>query len=89
MVTRQQIANSLKFALTKIALGLSMASAITFRNKAETCRSLMRHISDERTLRVLGAMIAENLAKARELECSAINDVARLMPSAQPISLAE
>jgi hypothetical protein len=49
----------------------------------------MRHISDERTLRVLGAMIAENLAKARELECSAINDVARLMPSAQPISLAE
>jgi hypothetical protein len=34
-----------------------MASAIDFRNKAQTCRSLMRHVTDERTLRVLGEMI--------------------------------
>jgi len=63
-----------------------MASAITFRNKAETCRSLMRHVSDERTLRVLGAMIAENLAKAQELESLVIHDAPPLQPSAQPIS---
>jgi hypothetical protein len=49
-----------------------MASATTFRNKAETCRSLMRYVRNERTLRVLGAMVAENLAKAQEEERLAI-----------------
>jgi hypothetical protein len=52
------------FSLTKIALSLLMASATTFRNKAETCRSLMRYVRNEETLRGLGTMIAENLAKA-------------------------
>jgi len=49
-----------------------MPSATTFRNKAETCRSLMRYVRNEQTLRVLGEMIAENLAKAQEEERLAI-----------------
>lgn len=50
-----------------------MPSATTFRNKAETCRSLMRYVRNEQTLRVLGEMIAENLAKAQEEERLAIH----------------
>jgi hypothetical protein len=63
-----------------------MASAVDFRNKAQTCRSLMRHVTDERTLRVLGEMIAENLAKAQEVECLAIHYAPPLQPSADFIS---
>jgi hypothetical protein len=63
-----------------------MDRAIDFRNKAQTCRSLMRYVRDERTLRVLGAMIAENLAKVREMENSAMQDAP---PLAQRISMAE
>jgi hypothetical protein len=66
-----------------------MASAIEFRNKAQTCRSLMRHVTDERTLRVLGQMIAENLAKAQEMERLVIHHAPPLQPSSQPISLPE
>ena len=62
-----------------------MASATAFRNKAQTCRSLMRLVTDERTLRVLGEMIAENLAKAQEMESLAIHDAPPLQPSEQPI----
>lgn len=51
-----------------------MPSATTFRNKAETCRSLMRYVRNEQTLRVLGEMIAENLAKAQEEERLAIHE---------------
>jgi hypothetical protein len=59
-----------------------MSPASTFRNKAETCRSLMRHVSDERTIRVLAKMIAENLAKAQEIEsCLEIHDAPPLQPS--------
>jgi len=62
-----------------------MASATAFRNKAQTCRSLMRQVTDERTLRVLGEMIAENLAKAQEVESLAIHDA----PPLQPISTSD
>jgi hypothetical protein len=59
-----------------------MSAASKFRNKAETCRSLMRHVSDERTLRVLANMIAENLAKAQEIErCLEIHRAPPLQPS--------
>jgi hypothetical protein len=51
-----------------------MPSATTFRNKAETCRSLMRYVRNEQTLRVLGEMIAENLAKAQEEERLALRE---------------
>jgi hypothetical protein len=64
-----------------------MASAIDFRNKAQTCRSLMRHVTDERTLRVLGEMIAENLAKAQEVERLVVHNAPPLQPLSQPISL--
>jgi hypothetical protein len=63
-----------------------MPSAVDFRNKAQTCRSLMRHVTDERALRVLGEMIAENLAKAQEVESLAIHDAPPLQPSADFIS---
>jgi hypothetical protein len=51
-----------------------MASATAFLNKAQTCRSLMRHVTDERALRVLAEMIAENLAKAHEVEALVTHD---------------
>jgi hypothetical protein len=51
-----------------------MASATTFRNKAETCRSLMRYVRNEQTLRVLNAMISENMAKALEAERLALHE---------------
>lgn len=60
-----------------------MPSAATFRNKAETCRSLMRYVRNEQTLRVLGEMIAENLAKAQEEERLAIHE----QPSSPPFQL--
>ena len=59
-----------------------MASATTFRNKAETCRSLMRYVRNERTLRVLGAMIAENLAKAQDEERFTAHGAEVLQPTA-------
>jgi hypothetical protein len=57
-----------------------MMSATAFRNKAQTCRSLMRHVTGERALRVLGEMIAENLAKAQEMETLANHDAPPLQP---------
>jgi hypothetical protein len=42
--------------------------AQSFRNRAETCRSLARHVTDERALRVLNEMVRENITKAEELE---------------------
>jgi hypothetical protein len=60
-----------------------MPSATTFRNKAETCRSLMRYVRNEQTLRVLGEMIAENLAKAQEEERLAIHQ----QPSSPPFQM--
>jgi hypothetical protein len=68
-------------SINEPALILVMASAIDFRNKAQTCRSLMRHVTDERTLRVLGEMIAENLAKAQEVERLVIHDEPPVQPS--------
>jgi hypothetical protein len=56
-------------------------SSSAFRNKAETCRSLMRHVTDERALRVLGEMIAENLAKAQAVETLAGLEAPRMQPS--------
>jgi hypothetical protein len=47
---------------------MAYLDAKSFRNKAETCRSLARHITDERALRALRDLIAENTAKAEELE---------------------
>jgi hypothetical protein len=47
---------------------MAYLDAKSFRNKAETCRSLARHITDERELRALRDLIAENTAKAEELE---------------------
>ena len=64
-----------------------MASAFDFRNKAQSCRSLMRHVTDERILRVLGEMIAENLAKAQEAELFATHEAPSLQRSAQTNSL--
>jgi hypothetical protein len=49
----------------------------------------MRHVTDERTLRVLGEMIAENLAKAQEVERLVIHGAPPLQLSAQPTSLAD
>ena len=59
---------------------LLLTSATAFRNKAETCRNLMRHVKSERTLRVLGQMIAENLAKAQEVEKLAVHEAPPLQP---------
>jgi hypothetical protein len=42
--------------------------AKSFRNKAETCLSLARHVTDERAPRVLRKLMLENTAKAEELE---------------------
>jgi hypothetical protein len=47
----------------------------------------MRHVTDERTLRVLGEMIAENLAKAQEVERLVVHNAPPLQPLSQPISL--
>jgi hypothetical protein len=58
-----------------------MASATPFRNKAETCRSLARHITDEGTLRVLREMIRENTPKAEELEKLLYDDLGPLLPT--------
>ena len=60
-----------------------MASATTFRNKAETCRSLMRYVRNEQTLRVLNAMISENMAKALEAERLALHEG----PSSPPFQM--
>jgi hypothetical protein len=57
------------------------ASSSAFRNKAETCRSLMRHVTDERALRVLAEMIAENLAKAQAMEALAIHEAPPIHPT--------
>jgi hypothetical protein len=47
----------------------------------------MRHVTDERTLRVLGEMIAENLAKAQEAELFATHEARSFQRSAQTNSL--
>ena len=63
-------------------------SSSAFRNKAETCRSLMRHVTDERALRVLGEMIAENLAKAHAAETLAIHEAPPQQPANTTLILA-
>ena len=60
---------------------MASASASAFLNKAQTCRSLMRHVTDERALRVLAEMIAENLAKAQEVETLEIHEAPPLQPN--------
>jgi hypothetical protein len=47
---------------------MANSDAKSFRNKAETCRSLARHVTDERALRVLRELMLENTTKAEELE---------------------
>jgi hypothetical protein len=42
--------------------------ADSLRNKADTCRSLARHVTDERALRVLRQLIIEYTTKAEELD---------------------
>ena len=43
---------------------MAFYNAVSFEDKAETCRSLARHTTDERTLRVLHSLIAEYTAQA-------------------------
>ena len=43
---------------------MSFYSARSFQDKVETCRSLARHTTDERTLRVLQSLIEEYMAAA-------------------------
>ncbi len=58
---------------------MAAGSATAFLNKAPTCRSLMRHVTDERTLCV-AEMIAENVAKVQALEMLATHDAPPLQP---------
>jgi hypothetical protein len=48
------------------------SDALVFRHRAETCRILARHITDERALQVLHQMALENTAKAEELEAASL-----------------
>ena len=43
---------------------MAFHTAHSFQDKVETCRSLARHTTDERTLRVLQALILEYVAAA-------------------------
>jgi hypothetical protein len=56
---------------------MASSEATTFRDKAETCRSLARHLTNERTLGMLKALIAEYSSKAEELERPADFDTPR------------
>jgi hypothetical protein len=47
---------------------MAQLDANTLRNKAETCRSLARHVTDERALRALRELIVEYTTKAEELD---------------------
>jgi hypothetical protein len=47
---------------------MAQLDANALRNKAETCRSLSRHVTDERALRVLRELIVEYTTKAEELD---------------------
>ena len=58
---------------------MSFRAPESFRSKAETCRSLARHVTNERTLRVLREIIAENTAKVEELEKLSHHDVGPLL----------
>jgi hypothetical protein len=60
---------------------MSFRAPESFRSKAETCRSLARHVTDERTLRVLAEIIAASTAKAEELEKVSHHDVGPLLPT--------
>jgi hypothetical protein len=42
---------------------MTQLDADTLRNKADTCRSLARHVTDERALRVLRELIVEHTTK--------------------------
>jgi hypothetical protein len=55
--------------------------ANSFRNKADTCRSLARHVTDERALRVLRELIIEYTTKAEELD-QAVSRTAEAHPAA-------
>ena len=57
--------------------------AKSFRNKAETCRSLARHVTDGRALCVLRELILENTAKAEELERLADRSSLAITPTFQ------
>jgi len=63
---------------------MAISEAKSFRDKAETCRSLARYVTDERTLSVLHEMAAELSIKAQEFERSALPDASALQPAAQP-----
>lgn len=52
----------------------------SFRNKAETCRSLARHITDERTLRVLAEIISGSRAHTESQDKLLSHDVELLRP---------
>ena len=43
-------------------------SANTFRERAAACEALKRHVSDERAIELLDNLVAEEIARARELE---------------------
>jgi hypothetical protein len=47
---------------------MAQSDANSLRNKADTCRSLARHVTDERALRVLRELIVEYTTKAEELD---------------------
>jgi hypothetical protein len=60
---------------------MSFRAPVSFRNKAETCRSLARHATNETHVRVLREIIAENTAKVEELEKPSHHDVGPLLPT--------
>lgn len=43
-------------------------SANTFRERAAACEALKRHVSDERAIELLDNLVAEEIARAQELE---------------------
>jgi hypothetical protein len=61
---------------------MSLRAPVSFRDKAETCRSLARYVTDEGALRVLREIIAANTAKVEELQkLSHQQDVSPLLPT--------
>jgi hypothetical protein len=60
---------------------MSFRAPESFRNKAETCRSLARHVTDECMLRVLAEIIAASTVKAERLEKISLHDVGPLLPT--------